>query len=96
MDESPDQETTLAASEEFDNRRKTLSSALTVLNKRERRIFETRQLAEERITLVELAEEFGVSRERVRQIEVSAFAKVQNAVKRRVAAMATPAPLQMR
>jgi len=95
VDESPDQETTLAASEEFDNRRKTLSSALTVLNKRERRIFETRQLAEEQITLVELAEEFGVSRERVRQIEVGAFAKVQNAVKHRVAAMATPAALQV-
>ena len=96
VDESPDQETTLAAREEFDNRRKTLPDALTVLNKRERRIFETRRLAEEQITLVELAEEFGVSRERVRQIEVSAFEKVQNAVKRRVAAMATPAPLQMR
>ena len=95
VDESPDQETTLAASEEFDNRRQTLSSALTVLNKRERRIFETRRLAEEQITLVELAEEFGVSRERVRQIEVSAFEKVQNAVKHRVAAMATPAPLQV-
>jgi RNA polymerase sigma-32 factor len=93
VDESPDQETTLAASEEFDNRRKTLSSALTVLNTRERRIFETRRLAEEQITLVELAEEFGVSHERVRQIEVSAFEKVQNAVKHRVAAMATPAPL---
>ena len=96
MDESPDQETTLAASEEFDNRRKTLSSALTVLNTRERRIFETRRLAEEQITLVELAEEFGVSRERVRQIEVGAFAKVQNAVKHRVAAIATPEPLQVR
>jgi RNA polymerase sigma-32 factor len=96
VDESPDQETTLAASEEFDNRRKTLSGALTVLNKRERRIFETRRLAEEQITLVELAEEFGLSRERVRQIEVGAFAKVQNAVKRHVAAMATPAPLQVR
>jgi RNA polymerase sigma-32 factor len=96
VNESPDQETTLAASEEFDNRRKTLSDALTVLNKRERRIFETRRLAEEQITLVELAEEFGVSRERVRQIEVGAFAKVQNAVKHRVAAMATPAPLQVR
>ena len=96
VDESPDQETTLAASEEFDNRRKTLSGALTVLNKRERRIFETRRLAEEQITLVELAEEFGLSRERVRQIEVGAFARVQNAVKRHVAAMATPAPLQVR
>ena len=96
VDESPDQETMLAAREEFDNRRKTLPDALAVLNKRERRIFETRRLAEERITLVELAEEFGVSRERVRQIEVSAFEKVQNTVKRRVAAMATPAPLQVR
>ena len=91
VDESPDQETTLAASEEFDTRRKTLSDALTVLNKRERRIFETRRLAEEQITLVELAEEFGVSRERVRQIEVGAFEKVQNAVKHRVAAMGSPA-----
>jgi RNA polymerase sigma-32 factor len=73
VDESPDQETTLAASEEFDNRRKMLSDALTVLNERERRIFETRRLAGEPITLAELAGEFGVSRERVRQIEVSAF-----------------------
>src|ERR1700736_6418190 len=96
VDESPDQETTLAASEQFDYRRKTLSSALTVLNTRERRIFETRRLAEEQITPVELAEEFGVSRERVRQIEVSAFEKVQNAVKHRVAAMGTSAPLQVR
>jgi RNA polymerase sigma-32 factor len=94
LDESPDLETTLAASEEFDNRRKTLSSALTVLDTRERRIFETRRL-EEQITLVELAEEFGVSGERVRQIEVGAFAKVQNAAKHRVAAIATPEPLQV-
>src|SRR4030088_2010021 len=96
VDESPDQETTLAASEEFDNRRKTLSDALTVLNERERRIFETRRLAEAQAKLSELAEEFGVSRERVRQIEVSAFEKVQNAVKHRVAAMGTPAPLRVR
>src|SRR3954452_15499641 len=96
VDECPDQETTLAASEEFDDRRKTLSDALTVPNKRERRIFETRRLAEEQITLVELAEEFGVSRERVRQIEVSAFEKVQKAVKHRAAATGIPAPLQMR
>ena len=93
VDESPDQETTLAASEEFDNRRKTLSDALTVLNARERRIFETRRLADDPITLEDLAEEFGVSRERVRQIEVSAFEKVQKAVKNRVATMESPAPL---
>ena len=96
VDESPDQETTLAASEEFDNRRKTLSDVLTVLNKRERRIFEERRLAEDPLTLAQLADEFGISRERARQIEVSAFEKVQNAVKHRVAAMATPAPLQVR
>ena len=95
MDESPDQETTLAASDEFDNRRKTLSDALSVLNERERRIFEARRLAEDPITLADLAAEFGVSRERVRQIEVRAFEKVQKAVKNRVAAMDTPAPLQV-
>ena len=93
VDESPDQERTLAASEEFNNRRKTLSDALTVLNERERRIFEARRLADDPITLEDLAAEFGVSRERVRQIEVSAFEKVQKAVKNRVAATESPAPL---
>ena len=65
------------------------SQALVVLNERERRIFEARRLADDPITLEELAEEFGVSRERVRQIEVRAFEKVQKAVKNRVAAMET-------
>ncbi|HVY59174.1 MAG TPA: RNA polymerase sigma factor RpoH [Xanthobacteraceae bacterium] len=90
VDEHDDQETTLAASEELDNRRKALGEALSVLNDRERRIFEARRLAEDPITLEELAEEFGVSRERVRQIEVRAFEKVQKAVRNRVAAMETP------
>jgi RNA polymerase sigma-32 factor len=93
VDESPDQETTLAASEEFDNRRKALSNALSVLNERERCIFEGLCLAEEPLTLAELSEEFGVSRERVRQIKVSTFEKVQKAVKHRVAAMGTPGAL---
>ena len=88
--ESPDQETALAASEEFDNRRKVLSDALGVLNERDRRIFEGRRLAEDPITLAELAGEFGVSSERVRQIEVRAFEKVQKAVMNRVAAIETP------
>ncbi len=87
VDERADQETTLVASEEFDNHRKALASALAVLNDRERRIFEARRLVEDPITLKELAEEFGVSRERVRQIGVCAFEKVQKAVKNRVAAM---------
>ena len=83
VDESPDQEMTLAASEEFDNRRKALADALGVLDGRDQRIFEERRLAEDPITLAELADEFGVSRERVRQIEVRAFEKVQKAVKNR-------------
>jgi RNA polymerase sigma-32 factor len=53
-----------------------------VLNDRERRIFEARRLADDPITLEELSTEFGVSRERVRQIEVRAFEKVQKAVKK--------------
>jgi len=93
FDEHADQETTLAASEEFDNRRKALASALSALNDRERRIFEARRLAEEPITLKELADEFGVSRERVRQIGTCAFEKVQKAVKNRIAVMETPLPL---
>jgi RNA polymerase sigma-32 factor len=95
MDESPDQETMLAARDEFDNRRKVLSDALGVLNGRERRIFEGRRLAEDPIRLAELADEFGVSRERVRQIEVRSFEKVQKAVENRVAAIETPVPLPM-
>ncbi|MET0922714.1 MAG: RNA polymerase sigma factor RpoH [Xanthobacteraceae bacterium] len=90
VDESASQEARMAESEESDNRRKALGEALSVLNDRERRIFEARRLADDPITLEELAEEFGVSRERVRQIEVRAFEKVQKAVKSRVAAMEVP------
>jgi RNA polymerase sigma-32 factor len=92
VDEGASQETTLAASDELDYRRKALASALSVLNDRERRIFEARRLAEDPITLAELADEFGVSRERVRQIDVRSFEKVQKAVKNRIAAIETPAP----
>jgi RNA polymerase sigma-32 factor len=89
-DESLDQETTLAAKEEFDNRRNVLSVVLGALNARTRRIFESRRLAEDPMTLAELADEFGLSRERVRQIEARAFEKVQEAVKNRLAAIETP------
>ena len=91
VDDAPSQERTLAESEESDNRHKALVSALDVLNERERRIFEARRLADDPITLEELAAEFNVSRERVRQIEVRAFEKVQKAVKSRMAAMEKPA-----
>lgn len=85
VDTSPNQEAIMAESEEFDHRRSALTGAMGVLNDRERRIFEARRLAEEPMTLEDLAAEFGVSRERVRQIEVRAFEKVQAAVKTTVA-----------
>jgi RNA polymerase sigma-32 factor len=91
VDDSESQESVLAEHEQLSTRRKALSEALSVLNDRERRIFEARRLADEPVTLEELAEEFGVSRERVRQIEVRAFEKVQKAVRSRVADMETPA-----
>jgi RNA polymerase sigma-32 factor len=87
VDDTPSQERVLVESQEFNNRRKALGQALTVLNDRERRIFEARRLAEKPITLEELAAEFGVSRERVRQIEVRAFEQVEKAVRHLVAAM---------
>jgi RNA polymerase sigma-32 factor len=89
-DKSTDQETTLLESEQLDIRRKALSQALCALNDRERRIFEKRRLAEDPITLAALAEEFGVSGERVRQIDVCSFDKVQKAVRNRVAAIESP------
>ena len=80
----------MAEHEEFDHRRQALTGAISVLNPRERRIFEARRLAEEPMTLEDLAAEFGVSRERVRQIEVRAFEKVQTAVKGTIARRKQP------
>jgi RNA polymerase sigma-32 factor len=76
---SADQESRVVESEESENRKKALAEALSVLNARERRIFEARRLAEDPSTLEDLASAFGISRERVRQIEVRAFQKVQRA-----------------
>jgi RNA polymerase sigma-32 factor len=90
VSEAPTQEKILADSEESDNRHQALVGALDVLNDRERRIFEARRLADDPVTLEDLASEFGVSRERVRQIEVRAFEKVQKAVKNRISTMEQP------
>ncbi|MEP9354294.1 RNA polymerase sigma factor RpoH [Xanthobacter sp. KR7-65] len=92
VDERLDQEEQLAESEELDNRRSALSGALSVLNDRERRIFEARRLSDDPMTLEDLAAEFGVSRERVRQIEVRAFEKVQKAVMDKVRQIEAPKP----
>jgi RNA polymerase sigma-32 factor len=89
---SADQESRFAESEESENRKKALAEALSVLNARERRIFEARRLAEDPSTLEDLASEFGISRERVRQIGVRTFEKVQKSVKKRIVVMETPAP----
>jgi RNA polymerase sigma-32 factor len=91
VDDTMDQESALAESEEKDNRHTMLIDALEGLNDRERRVFQARRLAEEPLTLEELSAEFGVSRERIRQIEVRAFEKVQKAVQKAAAAEAHPA-----
>ena len=90
VDTAPGQEELLAESEELDNRRELLREALDVLNEREKRIFEARRLSEDPITLEELSTEFGVSRERIRQIEVRAFEKVQKAVQKGARAQEKP------
>jgi RNA polymerase sigma-32 factor len=82
VDEGTDQESLLVDKEEMTSRRHYLSDAIDTLTPREKRIFEARRLAEDPLTLEELSSEFGVSRERIRQIEVRAFEKVQKAVKR--------------
>ena len=91
IDDAPDQEEELVERDEMDHRRAFLESALTTLNDRERRIFEARRLAEDPSTLEELSTEFGVSRERIRQIEVRAFEKVQKAVQQAAKASAAAA-----
>jgi RNA polymerase sigma-32 factor len=81
VDDSASQENLLVDREQADNRHVALHQALGVLNDRERRIFEARRLNDDPITLEQLSDEFDISRERVRQIEVRAFEKVQAAVK---------------
>ncbi|KUO54686.1 MAG: RNA polymerase subunit sigma-70 [Alphaproteobacteria bacterium BRH_c36] len=94
VDDTPDQEEQLVESEELVRRREYLASALGSLNERERRIFEARRLADDPLTLEDLSAEFGVSRERIRQIEVRAFEKVQKAVQSEARRSETPTHAQ--
>ena len=80
VDQSESQEDILVEQDELETRRRMLGDAMTVLNDREKRIFQARRLSEDPLTLEELSSEFDISRERVRQIEVRAFEKVQEAV----------------
>ncbi|WDZ75942.1 RNA polymerase sigma factor RpoH [Ensifer adhaerens] len=82
VDDHDNQEEILIEQDELESRRALLANAMKVLNDRERRIFEARRLTEDPLTLEDLSAEFDISRERVRQIEVRAFEKVQDAVRK--------------
>ncbi|WP_455474338.1 RNA polymerase sigma factor RpoH [Bartonella sp. B30(2025)] len=81
VDNSENQEQILIKQDELKNRRSMLTNAMDNLNEREKRIFQARRLSDEPLTLEELSSEFNISRERVRQIEMRAFEKVQHSVK---------------
>ena len=86
-DTTPNQETELAASEELSLRRQMLKTAMANLNDRERHILSQRRLTEEPMTLEELSQIYKISRERVRQIEVRAFEKVQEVMNKQAASL---------
>ena len=85
VDDSDNQEIRLAESEEMGKRKALLTNAMTGLNDRERRILTARRLQDEPTTLEDLSQEYGISRERVRQIEVRGFEKLQKSMKAQVA-----------
>ena len=91
VDQSPSPEAIVVEQDEKDYRHKALIAAIDVLDDRERRIFEARHLADEPLTLEDLAEKFNVSRERIRQIEARAFEKVRKAARN----LAVKAPAAM-
>ena len=95
VDDSEDQETAFAKSEELESRQGMLQKALSELNERERRIFTARRLSDSPVTLEKLATEFGVSRERVRQIEMRSFEKVQLAVQKSAQELENTLPEQL-
>ena len=87
-DESDDQETELVRSQEHEMRMELLEKSMGQLNDRERKIFKARRLKEDPLTLEDLSQKFKVSRERIRQIEVRAFEKVQKSMKNLASEMA--------
>jgi RNA polymerase sigma-32 factor len=90
VDERDSQETKLAETQELDLRKRMLADALKTLTAREKHILTERRLIEEPKTLEDLSAQYGISRERVRQIEVRAFEKLQKAMKNAVVAAARP------
>ncbi len=95
VDENDNAEEVMIRQDELETRREMLKEALDVLNEREKRVFLARRLEENPITLEDLSQEFNISRERVRQIEVRAFEKVQKAMRAAARDLAkTPAALE--
>ena len=84
-DETESQEIRVAEAQELQKRREMLSNAMALLNEREKRIIQMRRLKDDTMTLEELSKEFGISRERVRQIEARAFEKLQKAIQSQAA-----------
>src|SRR5208282_5638488 len=93
VDESESQETSIGDHEELTGRRALLATALKTLNARERHILQERRLKDNPTTLEELSQQYNISRERVRQIEVRAFEKLQKAMKAQIAERRLKAPL---
>ncbi len=93
VDGSDSQESVMVETQETELRNDMLKDALTKLNERERRVIEARKLQDDPATLDDLSKEFNVSRERIRQIEVRAFEKLQKAVKNAAQkALGSPTP----
>jgi RNA polymerase sigma-32 factor len=92
VDDSDNQETTIGEQEELSGRKTVLAGAMKVLNQRERHIINERRLKDDPTTLEQLSEHYHVSRERVRQIEVRAFEKLQKAMKAEIAERARSRP----
>jgi RNA polymerase sigma-32 factor len=92
VDESESQESSIGDREELTGRQALLATALQTLNARERHILEERRLKDEPTTLEDLSQEYNISRERVRQIEVRAFEKLQKAMKAQIAERRLRAP----
>jgi len=84
-DDTESHEIQIAEAQELDKRRDMLTNAMALLNDREKRIISMRRLEEDAMTLEELSQEYGISRERVRQIEVRAFEKLQKAIQTQAA-----------
>ena len=80
VDDSLDQELELSQKQELEGRRKLMNNSINILNKREKDILNARRLSEKISTLDELSKKYGISRERIRQIETKAFEKLQRAM----------------